>query len=300
MNDLAGRLSSMSPERRAYLLLSLPQQLFKARRTARLRQSVCERAWFQAQIELDASYQSYAAGLDLVIDACEGVPSELPGLIFASLLRATLNTLVSKVPAAALETMARGSSTDQALFFADQHTDPVLHSESLCSLALVLAGRGDLHRANEILESAKEAAGNIPDQESRLEAKLAIVGVSFQVTGDQNQAARGLHLVAGQVPTISDQRRQTHLQAYIARIASLLGEIELEEQSILAIRHAYQRSHKLTPKARRALNLGDINTFGQARGATWDVAKFAIDFKLLDSPADLILLAQWDGERSSY
>jgi hypothetical protein len=299
MGELANRLKSLSPERQKYLLEAMPDHLFKAGQTKRLRQLVCEREWFQAQRRQDPSDRSYAAGLELALQACQADPPQLSGLIAPLLISTTLNTLAGKVPIAVLESMTRDGMIEQARFLAEGHQDAADRCGALCNLALTAAGGGDHQTASELLESADQTALEIPDITQRLEGQLAVAGVAYQIGADRAQAVRRLKQIAGQISAIPDERQQTHLQSQVARIADYLGLPDQKQDAVQAIRSAYQNRHRLTPIDRRSLKVDALQAFTEARSETWDVAKFVRHFNLIDRPDDLLILAEWDYTRSS-
>jgi hypothetical protein len=299
MGDLADRLSGMAPERRLYTLQTLSRHLFEAGPSnyVRLRQLVTEREWFEAQRTFDRSHRTYAADLDLALQASEADEAGLPGLLVISLLRTTLNALAAKMPTHALETMVLTGTAESARYYASQRADPTARCEALGWVALTQAHRGDVKEALETLRSTKEAALAIPEPLGQVEG-LCAVALGYLKADQLATAVENLEQASALIPSIPDKRRQTHAQANVAIAARELEVSILWEQAVQAIKAAYKRAARTTPTAHRALSSGNIEAF--AKSAPWDVAVFAREFNLLDRPDYLIALAEWDQTRDSH
>lgn len=150
-----------SPVDQAYPFRHLSAHLAEARAHQDLYTLIGE-AWMRAQLQRAFSHRAFAADVDVAIAAAVGeTPPNLVQLIRGCLVRATLGSLASNVPAAALGVLAASGQSGRALGHAILVQEPAARYEAYRLIGEALRMRGETKQAVEALQEALRAAERI-------------------------------------------------------------------------------------------------------------------------------------------
>jgi hypothetical protein len=128
--------------------------------------SLVSRRWMQAQLGRTQNHRAFASDLDAIIDyLARERPVDNAALLRASLVRATLSALSTRVPSTALIALAICGEVGKALGFAELVVDPALRLEAFTGIAAVVHAQGDAPFARRLQSMAVAVALRVENEE---------------------------------------------------------------------------------------------------------------------------------------
>jgi tetratricopeptide (TPR) repeat protein len=118
--------------------------------------------WMHAQLQRSLSHRAFAADVDVaIVAAVAETPANIVQLVRGALIRATLGSLASNIPAAVLGVLAASGQSGWALGHAALVLDPAARYEAYRLIGEALRRRGETAQAVEALQEALRAAARI-------------------------------------------------------------------------------------------------------------------------------------------
>lgn len=269
MATILERLARMSVERRQYTLNNICEHLFQGGPSchADLCQLGTSREWFDAQRRADSTYGSLFNDLQWVSQACEADPSRLATFCVVALLQATLRSLRSNLPAAAIGLLTRCGAPN-AKQYAEQQTDAGLRCESLCRVASSEQSLGQNGEAIESLKEASAAAGLVTDPLRRIESRCCVATTAAGIAGSQ-ECGRQIKQAFRDVKLVPTTRQRTHAAAIVAQAADRVGALQVRDRAVRILTEVYRQAEWPAAAATREFGVLGKSTYMQAL-ANWD------------------------------
>lgn len=236
-----------------YGLQHQAEHLFAAELYAELYDLTLDQGWLAAQRVFDASRQTYVASLDWALQAAEIDKGSLPVLLVLTLLRATIASLASRMPVAAIEVMARLGLGKQAEATLAMQTDPLLKCEALCRLARMAGSETHGTRAYEMLLQAETATTTVtnPRIQTHMLALIATAARAVEAADIFQRASTGIRATyTNQDWLVTQIAREFDLlnqSDYLLLLAAWDREEGSQQQSGLSLSNKYAALSRLLP-----------------------------------------------------
>lgn len=193
------------------------EHLYKAELFDELYDLNLDKKWFEMQINFDPIRQTLANSLDWALLATESDEEGLSVLLVLVFMRATINSLTSRVPPAVLDLYADLGISLQAGAYATMQSDPLNSADALSSLAIRQGKQNNLTTAYATLMNAENRAQTIDDpiKASYALARIGMSAITIKATDIYERIAKNIWAI------LSKQKRD---------IVAMVNEFKLMDQ----------------------------------------------------------------------
>jgi len=222
-----------------YALSYYPAHLNELDRDADLL-ALINKDWMEAQFQRVLSHSAFCADVELALGAAIKTitPASFVQIVRNSIVYATVGSLATKVPLAALEALAEVGQQEKAMAYASLIPDKGQQIEAFCRVGRALVHRGQTIQARAVLERAVSAADAIEAWQFGIaelgysEAPiLAGLANTLVEVGDTDLGVGSAKRAVALALSVSGTRRR---DGVLASVAGALAQPGLVDQAIVA------------------------------------------------------------------